>query len=140
MIRLVAISNKAPQATTFLLAEGAFDLVTSFYTFSEVFEFVFLIQEYFGSPQRAKFMHICIACASKLFQLDRPIHRSALNSKLLTITGAPAESANLILRHNWVYFVVRSLLQDLEVVSDDLTIRVELNLIFSLSNFLARFA
>lgn len=85
-------------------------------------------------------MHESIASAAKLFNFNRPIHRSTSYSQFLAVTRSPTKCANLIFREDRVNVIVRSLLQHLKVVSDDLPIRIELYLIFCFPSFVSRFA
>ena len=87
-------------------------------------------------------MYIGTSCPSILFHLNWTVHGSTFYSKIFTITGSSAKCAHFVVSNYRVNVVVRSLLQHLEVVTDDLAIRIELNFILGLPLLLllSRFA
>jgi hypothetical protein len=130
MKRFKAVLDKAAKASAFFFAISAFDLVTTADSFSQIFEFVFVVKKDFRSPKSTKFMNKSVL----MINFNRSIDRSTFDPHVLILTGASAECTDLKLRHYGVDFIMWAFLKNLKLVSHDLSTAVELDLILSFSS------
>lgn len=75
-------------------------------------------------------MHICIACYP---DFNWSVHGPTFDSQVFAITWPPAKSTHLVFCDDRMYFVVRSFLQDLKIIANDLSIWIKLNFILCLA-------